>query len=150
MIDLKKHQALRMSGVKKRTSVLLLLVLAGGKLIAEPQIAVNRTVHYTLYCSDCCESLETISANCIEEQDVHIDINVPHLHLNNNISFCGLHSLTINGNSNSTTVINCIQQHNSTGIWFENVSNLTLTNLTLMYCHSGSLLKLESRNTVYI
>ena len=139
-----------MSGVEKRTFLLLLFLLASGKLNVKPQIAVNRTVHYTICGSDCqnkYESLETIAVNCTEGQDVYVDIKVPHLNLNNSIRFCGLHSLTINGNPNSATVINCIQQNNGAGIGFENVSNLTLTNLTLTYC--GSLLQLESRNKTY-
>lgn len=138
-----------MSGVKKRTYLLLLFILAGGKLNAEPQKAINRTVHYTLYGSDCQnkdESLETIAANCTEEHDVYIDIHVPHLNLNNSISFCGLHSLSINGNPHSATVINC--KNNSAGIKFENISNLTVTNLTLMYC--GSQIELEFRNMTYM
>ena len=130
-----------MSGARERTFVLLFFLLAGGKLDVDAQTAVNRTVHYTLCGLDCQntdESLETIAANCTEGQEVYIDILASHVYLNSRISFYGSHSLTINGNPNSSTSIHCMQGNNRSdaGIRFENVSSLTLSNLILTNCGS--------------
>ena len=95
------------------------------------------------------ESLKTIAAevNDIVGENVSIDINIkiPHLHLTTNISFKQLDSLTINGDPNSATVIDCAHADGDAGIMLNEIKNLTLNNLTLTSCGS----KVQIRTKIY-
>ena len=85
------------------------------------------------------ESLEYISTLTAEDntkEDVQIDINIPHIHLNKEMSFKNLHSLTISGDSDSYTIINCTHSISSAGIIIDNVRNLTVKRLVLIHCGS--------------
>ena len=90
------------------------------------------------------KSLEFISANLTEGENVSINIEIPLLSLTKNVSFNNLHSLTINGHQNSSTVINCTHLDSYSGITFEKVKNITLSDLKLRYC--GSLVIMKKRN----
>ena len=85
------------------------------------------------------ESLEYISTLATEdnvEEDIQINITIPHIHLTKNISFKNLHSLTISGDSNSSTIINCTHSDSTAGIVIDKVRNLTLKHLVLIHCGS--------------
>ena len=90
------------------------------------------------------KSLEFIAAELTEGENVSINIEVPFLSLTRNISFNNLSSLTINGDNNSATIINCTHSDSNSGITFQKVKNITLNNLKFLYC--GSLMTVRSKN----
>ena len=124
----------------KRNCILLLLVLVG-EFGIESHGSDSEPVHYVLCEDDDRESLETITSRLTKGANVHIDINTPYLHLNESISFTQLSSLTISGDSNSATIINCTQL--DAGITLNEIMNLTLNDLILTYC--GSPLKMRNK-----
>lgn len=79
------------------------------------------------------ESLKTIAADFQEYSDVQIDIIIPQLHLDTNISFTNFTSLTISGNSDSLTTIEC---EDDAGIMLSNITNITLRRLKILFCGS--------------
>ena len=87
------------------------------------------------------ESLETIAAELNAGENVSIDIKIPLLHLTKNISFNQLDSLTISGDPNSATVINCTHLDSDAGIMLVEVANITLENLMLTSCGSQMTIK---------
>ena len=86
------------------------------------------------------ELLGTVAAELNENDTaVHIDIETPRLHLTQNISFNQLDTLIINGDSSSSTVVNCMgSDDGNTGIIFTEIMNIVLSNLTLISCGSIS------------
>lgn len=128
----------KMSTATKRT-VLLQLLLVGGMLYAKPEESIQRKVNYTLCDGDCLNkhgSLEIIAATNHKGQDVFVDIKIPHINLNINISFHRLQSLTIIGDSDSPTIIDCTQMNNKfgAGIKIDNVITVELRDLVLTQC----------------
>ena len=81
--------------------------------------------------------LEFISDKLTKGENVSINIEIRSLSLTKTISFKNLTSMAISGDQTSAAVIiNC---NNETGIKFESVTNITLTNLKLRYC--GAMVK---------
>ena len=81
-----------MSTAMKRTILLQLLLLVGGKLYIKAEESIHRKVTYTLCDGDCLnksDSLEFIAAN-LEGQDVFVDIKIPRVNLINSTIFCQL------------------------------------------------------------
>ena len=92
------------------------------------------------------DSLETVATTVQEKTDVQIDIKIPQLFLNSNISFTSLNSLTINGEPGSTTII-CTAA--GAGIVLNDIhSILILNNLNLSFC--GSKIITEFHSKTYI
>ena len=82
------------------------------------------------------ETLETISAKVREQTDLHIDIKTPYLHLNANVTFRNLRSLTISSEPGLTT-INCVTNGIAgAGIVLSNIEKVTLNKLSLTFCGS--------------
>ena len=75
--------------------------------------------------------LEQLAAGQNQQSDIQINIMVPRLQLETNLTFSHLNSLSIIGDSNSTT-INCTGDN--TGFVLENITNLMLRNLILTHC----------------
>ena len=86
------------------------------------------------------EVLGTIAAELSEnDTTVCIDIEIPSLHLTQNVRFSQLDTLEINGDPSSSTVINCTgSDDGNTGIIFTEIKNIALSNLTLISCGSIS------------
>ena len=83
------------------------------------------------------ESLETIALKVEEQSDVVIDIKIPQLNLNGNISFKNLPSLTINGKLGLTTITCKDDGEANASIVFSNITDkITLNNLNLTFCGS--------------
>ena len=99
--------------------------------------------HYNLSEDSNGETLKLIAANSTQGQDIRIDISIPHdnILLNDSISFNDLYSLSINGDPNSATTIDCTDL---AGIIIEHVTNIVLNNLHLRHC--GSLFLMRNRN----
>ena len=142
-------QLFEMSFGQRRTLFVRFLTIFGLVLCSNSQdsdFVNNITVHYyTLWDGDsqnsCSDSLETIANKTadLSGEAVQIDITTPHLSLNHSITFRHLYDLSITGECNSLTIIECMD--GNAGITFENISKLTLYNLTLTHCGSAFMIR---------
>ena len=101
------------------------------------------------------ETLGTILNGIEGDYDVHIDIQIPHLQLNEVVDITGLNSLTIVGKCDVQTNIVCnngsVDQNTSTGhgIVLRNIrGSIELHNLNLTFC--GSEVDIEFDTKTYI
>ena len=78
------------------------------------------------------EPLERLAANMSQQSDIRIDIMIPQLQLDTNVTFSQFNSLSIIGDDSTLTTINCTGDN--TGLVLENITNLTLKNLILTRC----------------
>ena len=88
---------------------------------------------------ECSNTLETIAANVSvgANASVQINIKIPILHLNANISFANLDSLSISGEPNITEIICSNYGNSSAGLVLSEIRrNISLQYLKLSYCGS--------------
>ena len=125
--------------VKYFLTVLLLSQLyeAKGELIIF-NITCDPSIHSS---QDQCTSdtLETIAANVSAEANatVQINIKIPILHLNANISFANLDLLTIRGEHNITEI--ACSGNSSAGLVLSKITHISLQYLKLSYCGSQTI-----------
>ena len=82
-------------------------------------------------------TLETIAAQVEEQTSVQIDIKIPRLQLNANVSFTNLNSLTISGEPGLTTITCTAGGNSSAGIVLSDINGtITLNKLNLTSCGS--------------
>ena len=105
----------------------------------------NITV-YTIECdchmdSECgSPSLEQIARNITENSLGHINITIrtAYLLLRTNVTFSGLESLTIRGDTDLNTTISC-QGSDLAGLVFSSLAKLTITELTVVHCGTAAM-----------
>ena len=115
------------------------MLLVFGVVLADRIIAeVRETVEeYTIECDSAeagCdgEQLEPLARRLRHQSNVQINITAPQLQLGTSLTFTQLNSLSIVGNTNCSTVINCTDK--SSGLIIQNITNLILRNLILTNC----------------
>ena len=110
----------------------------------------NKTEYEAQECDS--ETLANIAAS-VKEQNlskVHIDIKISRLELNDTVTFTNLTSLTISGQTDSTTNIVCISSDcpHGTGIVLNNITEkVTLKNLNVSFC--GSKISITNRSEIF-
>ena len=92
-------------------------------------------------CTELCENdiLENITTEVKKQKcsNVQININTTSMHLNSNVSFSNLTSLTINGEIINSTTLFCNSSINSNaGIVLSDVRSIALSNLRIIGCGS--------------
>ena len=119
--------------------ILIFSLVPGGITVVDETRHVFNITCDRLLQKDCqSESLKTIADKVRKQSEVEINIKVPQLQLNANISFTSISSLTVNGEPGLTTVI-CMSGSNATtaGIVLWGIKDkITLNHLNLRFCGS--------------
>lgn len=144
---------------------ILVFILLSGKLsnAKSPECSNNTTEsanlkvyniccnpqNFTEPCENDCEILKVIATEVKEQMHCDVQINIirtTRMPLNYNVSFSNLASLTINGETNPTTISCETSARASAGIVLSDVRSITLNNLELIGCGSVTRNIFKSKN----